>query len=704
MKREQIKKNRLFSYSQLIIVLLSYSVIQLFIIGCRGGDSASSVGADNQQTQNKTIPIDTVFASPTDSLEYVVNNMELSPLERLKIYDKLSWDLGFEDLDKALYYGKLGLDLSNAIKNDSLNASMKFNMSDIYIKKEVFDTAKIYLDEALLYAKKVGNEELETSIYNEYGALFGAMGNNATAIEYYEKVIRLAEKNGGYRWMATALFNIAVKHYNDDNNEQAEKYLLKTLEIEQTKVEEPENHVLSSIYSLLSKVYRDTKQYEEAVESAQKALEFARLTQSKYYEREALANLSQAYAYHTQDYDKALELANQALSLAEETGNTFSIRVSLHAIGNIYLSAKNYSKSKIYTLRALELTTPENLTGRKMIIRMLLKNLILLRETDEALAAFEQFDSLSTALYNKNTQAALSELEVRYETEKKQREIEQQRDIIEKQNLQRQIFIGGIVLCVIILVLLWVLLRARNRRNRILAEKNEILAEMDATKNKFFSIISHDLKNPAIAQREAIQMLVNKVPQWDATTLLDYSHQMLHAADVQVELLNNLLSWAQVQSGRISCQPIPFDLAPTINSILELIGKIADAKGVTIQTEFPKQIIATVDANIIATVMRNLLANAVKFTPTGGQVTLAITPRDGTDGFTISIADTGIGMSNNELQELFHIDRRYSRQGTSGETGTGLGLIVCRELLEKHETTLHVESEEGKGSRFWFEI
>jgi signal transduction histidine kinase len=101
--------------------------------------------------------------------------------------------------------------------------------------------------------------------------------------------------------------------------------------------------------------------------------------------------------------------------------------------------------------------------------------------------------------------------------------------------------------------------------------------------------------------------------------------------------------------------------------------------------------------------MRNLLANAVKFTPTGGQVTLNITPCDG-NGYTISIADTGIGMSNTELQELFRIDRRYSRQGTSGETGTGLGLIVCRELLEKHKTTLHVESEEGKGSRFWFEV
>jgi signal transduction histidine kinase len=364
------------------------------------------------------------------------------------------------------------------------------------------------------------------------------------------------------------------------------------------------------------------------------------------------------------------------------------------------------------------MTNSDNLTDRKMITRMLTKNLILLKETGEALSAFETFDSLSTALYQEDTQSALSELEVRYETEKKELEIEQPKTIIKNKDLQRNLLAGGVAVSIIILVLLWYLLRARNRHNHTLAEKNEILAEMDATKNKFFSIISHDLKNPTIAQREAIQLLCDKAAQWDANILQDFSRQMLHAADVQVELLTNLLNWAQLQSGRMACEPISCDLAPTLNATLELIGKIANAKGVTIQTDIPKQLIATADANIIATVVRNLLTNAVKFTEAGGTGTLSAKAESGRQkaegeenltllpsyALTVSVSDTGIGMSNDELQGLFRLDRRYSRRGTAGETGTGLGLIVCRELLEKHGTKLHVESEEGKGSRFWFEV
>ena len=608
----------------------------------------------------------------------------------------------------------MGLDLSNVVKDDSLSALLHYNIGSAYIDKLNFDSAKIHLNEALQFAQKIGNEEIEISVYSSFGRLFTKMGNNLTSIEYHEEVIRLAEKKGYYNKMAIALLNIAIKHYNDENDEQAEKYLHRALEVYQTKVENPENYVFSHIYSIFSKVYRTTKRYDQALEAAQKTLEFAQLAKSKHYELEALSELSNIYAHYYQEYDKALALANQALSLAEETGNSFSIKTCLHTIGNIYFSAEDYEKGKMYVLRALEMTNPDDLIGMKLSTRLLIYNLIHLRETDEALSAFEKFDSLSTALYQENSQTALSEHEVRYETEKKQLEIERQQEVIARQNMQRWMLAAGIAVCMLFLALLWYLLHLRTRHNHTLTERNDALAEMNATKDKFFSIISHDLKNPAVAQRDAIQLLVKNDRVWDANTLTDYYAGLLNSADGQVELLYNLLNWAKIQTGRMAYTPASFALVPQLRSDLSLIRNMAEKKDITFDVAIPDNALVTGDPNMIITVLRNLLTNAVKFTASGGTVALEIISRGdaagactGTSRYaptTFTVTDTGTGMSAAQINNLFNLDSAHSGRGTAGEQGSGLGLIVCKELLEKHGSILHIESEEGKGSRFWFVV
>ena len=142
---------------------------------------------------------------------------------------------------------------------------------------------------------------------------------------------------------------------------------------------------------------------------------------------------------------------------------------------------------------------------------------------------------------------------------------------------------------------------------------------------------------------------------------------------------------------------------------------MADNKGVAFDVHTPETVIITGDYNMLITVVRNLLVNAIKFTAKGGTVTLDISPqtdRDDRDGarpvstttYVISVSDTGTGMSSGHIQNLFSLDRQSSQKGTAGEAGSGLGLIICRELLQKHNSILHIDSEEGKGSRFWFEV
>jgi signal transduction histidine kinase len=315
----------------------------------------------------------------------------------------------------------------------------------------------------------------------------------------------------------------------------------------------------------------------------------------------------------------------------------------------------------------------------------------------------EMFANSAEKAFKEEWSARVTEMEVKYETGKKQLEIEQQKNTINKQNMQRRILTGSVVLSGIILVLLWYMLRLRNRRNRALAERTNALAEMNATKDKFFSIVSHDLRNPAVSQRDAIQLLVNNARMWDVDTLSDYYHELLKSADAQVELVHTLLDWARLQTGRMSFTPETFNFASRFRSDISLVRSMSEKKGITFHIAIPDDAQITGDGNMLSAIVRNLLTNAVKFTASGGTVSLTVEPA--VDGkYTVTVSDTGTGMSREQAQKLFRLDSAQSRKGTSAEQGTGLGLIICRELLEKHKTTLHVESEEGKGSRFWFEI
>jgi signal transduction histidine kinase len=303
-------------------------------------------------------------------------------------------------------------------------------------------------------------------------------------------------------------------------------------------------------------------------------------------------------------------------------------------------------------------------------------------------------------------QNALQEMEVKYEVQKKDMDIELKQATIDQQQKRQILFIGGLIAAGLLLTLLTYIIVLRNRRNRELAETNAI-------KDRFFSIISHDLKNPAISQRNAIQTLLENTGTWDTEILRKYYQTLLSSADHQVELLYNLLNWAYVQTKRLHYSPEFFDLTAQLRTDIALIQYMADIKNIRLNVNLPEHALVTGDCNMLTTVVRNLVTNAVKFTNNGGQVTLEVSPcRDGMHSVstkhTITISDTGTGMSEEQVRNLLSgrdVARNVStHRGTAGEQGSGLGLIVCKELLEKHGSVLHVESEDGKGSRFWFTV
>ncbi|PKP30196.1 MAG: hypothetical protein CVT99_14295 [Bacteroidetes bacterium HGW-Bacteroidetes-16] len=240
--------------------------------------------------------------------------------------------------------------------------------------------------------------------------------------------------------------------------------------------------------------------------------------------------------------------------------------------------------------------------------------------------------------------------------------------------------------------------------------KNEQLLKLNAEKDKFFSIIAHDLRSPFNGFMGLTQLLTENTRDLTIDEIHKISVSMRNSATNLFRLLENLLQWARMQQGLIPFNPKALKLLPVVDECIEMHLASAKIKGIEISIDVPSEMEAFADCDMLQTVIRNLVSNAVKFTPRGGRINFSA--KTGNDkSIIISISDTGIGMGQEMIGKLFNLDVQANRRGTEGEPSTGLGLLLCNEFIDKHGGKLWVESEEknlpaGKagGSTFYFTL
>ena len=228
------------------------------------------------------------------------------------------------------------------------------------------------------------------------------------------------------------------------------------------------------------------------------------------------------------------------------------------------------------------------------------------------------------------------------------------------------------------------------------------LRELVATKDKFFSIIAHDLKSPFNSIVGFSDLLQNEAMSLDVGEIMQYARLINTSAKNTMVLLENLLEWAQLQRGQIQFNPKRALINELLKEALELVSHNAAQKGITIEHVVPDNLIAQVDENMFKVLIRNLVGNAVKFTHSGGKVEINVKKLDNI--IQISVKDSGVGISTENIEKLFSLRSGYISRGTANEKGTGLGLILCKEFVEKHGGRIWVESKEGEGSNFTFEL
>jgi len=233
--------------------------------------------------------------------------------------------------------------------------------------------------------------------------------------------------------------------------------------------------------------------------------------------------------------------------------------------------------------------------------------------------------------------------------------------------------------------------------------KNVALQKINAEKDRFFSIIAHDLRSPFNGFVGLTQLLVEELPRLNIEKIHKIATGLKRSATNLYRLLENLLHWAQMQQGLIPFNPEVVQLLPIVTESMAMLQEAANNKGIDMAFDIPDDLNVFADPDMLQTVIRNFVSNAVKFTPNGGVIRLSAKIIED-KGVEISIKDSGIGMSSDMVENLFRIDVQTSRKGTEGESSTGLGLLLCKEFIGKHNGKIWVESEVGKGSIFYFNI
>ena len=242
----------------------------------------------------------------------------------------------------------------------------------------------------------------------------------------------------------------------------------------------------------------------------------------------------------------------------------------------------------------------------------------------------------------------------------------------------------------------------RMRNEEALKENEAHLRELVATKDKFFSIIAHDLKSPFNSILGLSNLLVEQIQEKNLEGIEEYARIIQKSSTTVFNLLMNLLEWARSQTGRMEFSREYIELGSLINEVIELSNESAHQKSIKIIKELPRNLLVFADKAMINTILRNLISNAIKFTYPGGLI--IVSAEKELDELKISISDNGIGIKKEAIGKLFRIDENNIRMGTQNEIGTGLGLILCKEFIEKHRGKIWVESEIGKGSKFYFTI
>lgn len=604
-----------------------------------------------------------------------------------------------------------------------------------------------YIDEALLLARKNGLKAAEGIALRNKGIYEEMKGLGNAALGYFQEAEGIFLKLGDSSNYYQSIFEQAIFHNNKSNYLLATRDFLICLAYFER---EKDTARISKCLNNLGVVSLELRSYEAARDFFQRSYRLKRTKGNPARLASTLNNLSYCF-YLNGQIDSSIYYAKEALSL-QDGSNLWSLNLSHRNLAASYLKQEKYKEALFHGEEALEIT--ESLGGAADKAGTLLelsqvkmgmgrleqaeRDAQLSLQIIDSIGLYSNFRSdllqhhanlniaqgnyreavgflqknqvVRDSIFQQDKIAEISRLETLYETEKKEQQLEilESEKELQEEKLARArqnlIFLAIFSVLLFSLVLIFILLsQQRKKNNQLLKENNQYLRELNETKDQLFSIIAHDLKNPLSAFRS---LTVNLAKKWDLLEKADiypFIQTLSESSNKLYDLLQNLLEWAISQAGRLNPVIQKMEAGDMVHGTLLPLRNLLQLKNLDLDVLIEDgPIFFESDENILRTVLRNLVANAIKFTPQNGQVHVSARLSDAFIEFQVK--DNGIGISVSDQAKLFDKEASAREIGDSPEKGSGLGLILCKELLEKIDGEISVSSAPGKGSIFIVKI
>ena len=617
------------------------------------------------------------------------------------------------DSAKSNSYTRQALKLAEKQKQLPEQAKAIYYLGETNYYSRDYSKAIPQYQKAISYFESLKDSFNLTNCYNSLGLCYHLIYQGDKAIMQFIKALRTCENDKEYT--AEIISNIAMAHAKMNNYRDAISNYKKALNLN-TSIKDSASMAVN--FNGLGDTYTNMDKPDSAIVNFWMAYNLFGKLKKTGYQTIALANIASLYPNYPDSLDKAIVSFNQASIKFKELGwNQFEPEIR-QGMGLVYYKKGRYIDALNAFQESLKLANEykKGLALKRLNYREMAETYKLMGDYKTALKYHELFVLYNDSMVQKEKYQQIINLEKQYETEKKQNEIirlqsrQELMDVQLQKNKQLKI-LGFVTASLLLIFVFFVLIRYfdKIKLNQLLEHKNQKIEQsenelrlLNAAKNKFFSIIAHDLKNPFHTVMGYSYLLSNDYEQFTEEERRKFAADIHLSTNNIFRLLENLLEWSKAQTGRLIYIPREIKLKKIIDNAVSVLRSLASQKNIRIEFDFDDDLRLFADPQMIETVLRNLINNAIKFTPENGLIEIVANPID--DKISICVKDSGIGISEEDARNLFQIDSTVKRKGTNDEDGSGLGLILCKEFVHKNNGTIWVNSTPDKGSSFFFTV
>ncbi|MCD4746250.1 MAG: tetratricopeptide repeat-containing sensor histidine kinase [Bacteroidales bacterium] len=663
----------------------------------------------------------TSVSQVTDSLEIFLQS-SYNDTTKINLLNQLCVFYTKIDSQKSFNYGRRAFGLANKLELKRDKAMALENIASTYLFYSVYSKALQYYLLSLNTIKEINDKEQMSGIMNQIGIMYKVHGNYAKSLEYHQKALKINEELKNKKFIVNTLTNIGECYRAKMNHEKALEYLFKSLLI--GKVIDDKNEMKRTL-NRIGAVYNEQSKYQLALKYLNESLELNRKMKDEEGIATCLNEIGQIYLKQKKFTD-ASDYLFMSLKIREKLKSQSDISNTLINIAYLNYDLCLYSEAIEYALKSYDIAVKAGVKNHSLFAAQVLSNSYMaLNDYENALKFNKLENEIRNEIYNNQISKEIIEIQSKNKIEKKEKGIE---ILLLKQRYNIIIFISfGII---VISIIIYFRYRIKLKSNKMLSHKNEQIKkvntelalknqqiseqnkileilnreqkELIAIKDRFFSIIAHDLKSPFNIIFGFSNILYKDFEDFDDGQKKEFIKEINNSSEETYKLLENLLDWSRSQSGNIDFNPEVINLNNIIKNTISVLKFQAKIKNISLSLNVPDNIKIFADKNLLRTIFRNLISNAIKFTYENGEVNVSSELK--ANFVEIKITDNGVGMSEENIKKLFRIDEKFKTNGTANEKGTGLGLVLCREFVEKIGGKIWVESEEGKGSNFYFTI